>query len=199
MLEVEVKYRLPDPAAVEARLREWGAIVVADHAEADHYLNAPDRDFAWTDEAFRLRRIGEQNLLTYKGPRRDTGSKTRTEIEVPCPPGDAAAEAFLKLFQSLGYRPTAVVRKRRRIHEWRRDGFTVHACLDEVENVGRFVELEIVANDDQYAVASQTVLRIAADLALGPTETRSYLEQLLGRAVKPGGERNPAEPASENQ
>ena len=78
MLEVEAKYRLPDPTAVESRLREWGAVLVADHAEADHYLNAPDRDFARTDEALRLRRIGEQNFLTYKGPRRDATSKTRT-------------------------------------------------------------------------------------------------------------------------
>jgi hypothetical protein len=46
-----------------------------------------------------------------------------------------------------------------------------------------------VADDDQYEPASGTVLRIAADLGLGPTETRSYLEQLLGRAVKPGGEK----------
>jgi len=38
------------------------------------------------------------------------------------------------------------------------------------------------------------VLAIATDLGLGPTETRSYLEQLLGRAVTPGGERAPAEP-----
>jgi adenylate cyclase, class 2 len=189
MLEVEVKYRLPDPAAVEAGLREWGAVVVADHAEADHYLNAPDRDFARTDEAFRLRRIGGRNILTYKGPRHDATSKTRTEIELPCPPGDAAAEGFLNLFQALGYRPTAVVRKHRRIYEWPRDGFAVHACLDDVEQVGRFVELEIVVDDSQLAPARQTVLRIAEELNLGPTEPRSYLEQLLGRAVKPGGER----------
>ena len=188
MLEVEVKYRLPDPAAVEARLRAWGAVVVADQAEADHYLNAPDRDFARTDEAFRLRRIGERNFLTYKGPRRDPASKTRTEVEVPCPPGPAAAEAFLKLFGSLGYRPTAVVRKRRRIYEWARDGFTVHACLDDVEDVGRFVELEIVVDEAHFAAARETVLRIAAELGLGTMEPRSYLEQLLGRAVKPGGE-----------
>lgn len=194
MLEVEVKYRLPDAGAVEARLRAWGAVVVADHAEADHYLNAPDRDFARTDEAFRLRRIGEQNLLTYKGPRRDRTSKTRTEIEVPCPPGHAAAEAFLTLFRSLGYRPTAVVRKRRRIYEWARDGFSVHACLDDVDQVGRFVELEIVAEEAAYSSARETVLRIAEELGLGVTETRSYLEQLLGRAVTPGGERGPAAP-----
>ena len=189
MLEVEAKYLLPDPTAVEARLREWGAVLVAEHAEADHYLNAPDRDFARTDEAFRLRRIGDRNLLTYKGPRRDGASKTRTEVEVPCPGGDEAAEAFLKLFRHLGYRPTAVVRKRRRIYEWTRDGFTVHACLDDVDGVGKFIELEIVAPDDQYAAARETVLRAAADLELGPTETRSYLEQLLGRSVPPGGVR----------
>jgi adenylate cyclase, class 2 len=188
MLEVEVKYRLPDPTAVEARVRAWGATVVADHAEADHYLNAPDRDFARTDEALRLRRIGEANFLTYKGPRKDGASKTRREVEVPCPHGDAAAEAFLNLFGHLGYRPTAVVRKRRRIYEWTRDGFTVHACLDDVESVGRFVELEIVADDAKYDAARAVVLQIAAQLDLGPIETRSYLEQLLGRAVKPGGE-----------
>jgi adenylate cyclase class 2 len=189
MLEVEVKYRLPDPAAMEARLRAWGARLVADHAEADHYLNAPDRDFARTDEAFRLRRIAEANLLTYKGPRKDSSSKTRPEVEVTCPPGAAVAEAFLKLFAHLGYHPTAVVRKRRRIYEWARDGFTIHACLDEVDGVGRFVELEIVADDTRYEAARAVVLQIAVELNLGPTETRSYLEQLLGRAVTPGGER----------
>ena len=189
MLEVEVKYRLPNPAAVEARLRAGQAKQVADHTEADHYMNAPDRDFARTDEALRLRRIGEQNFVTYKGPRHDSTSKTRTEIEVPCPPGDAAAESFLKLFRALGYRPTAVVRKRRRIYEWSRDGFTVHACLDDVDGVGRFVELEIVADDAQYEAAKATVLQVAAELDLGPTERRSYLEQSLGRAVRPGGER----------
>jgi adenylate cyclase class 2 len=189
MLEVEAKYRLPDPTAVEARLRESGAVLVADQAEADHYLNAPDRDFARTDEAFRLRRIGDRNLLTYKGPRHAGASKTRTELEVPCPSGDEAANAFLALFRHLGYRPTAVVRKRRRVYEWARDGFLVHACLDDVDGVGRFVELEIVTDEADAEGARETVLRTAAELQLGPPENRSYLEQLLGHAVPPGGVR----------
>jgi adenylate cyclase class 2 len=188
MLEVEVKYRLADPTAVEAQLRGWGAVLVADHAEADYYLNSPDRDFARTDEALRLRRIGEANWLTYKGPRKDGSSKTRTEFEVLCAPGDPAAEAYLKLFGHLGYRLTAVVRKRRRIYEWARGGFTVHACLDDVDGVGRFVELEIVADEAHHEQARATVLQSAVELGLGPTEPRSYLEQLLGRAVRPGGE-----------
>ena len=189
MLEVEVKYRLTDPSAVVARLEAWGAAVVAVHAEADHYLNAPDRDFARTDEALRLRRIGDVNFLTYKGPRHDSTSKTRTELEVPCPSGAESAEAFLKLFRHLGYRPTAVVRKQRTIYEWTSDGFSVHACLDDVESVGRFVELEIVARDEDYESAHRTVMQIASDLGLKDQENRSYLEQLLGRTVPPGGVR----------
>lgn len=189
MLEVEVKYRLADPAALDARLRDWGATLVADHAEADHYLNAPDRDFARTDEAFRLRRVGENNRLTYKGPRKDTTTKSRVEIEVPCPSGDEAAEAFLNLLCHLGYRPTAVVRKCRRIYEIVRDGFTVHACLDDVESVGQFVELEIVATEAEYEAARATVFRLAEELRLGTAEPRSYLEQLLGHSVTPGGDR----------
>ena len=47
---------------------------------ADHYFNGHDRDFHQTDEAFRIRRMGEKNFLTYKGPKRDTDTKTRIEI-----------------------------------------------------------------------------------------------------------------------
>jgi adenylate cyclase, class 2 len=189
MLEVEVKYRLHDSTQVEERLRTWGAVLVADHGEEDHYLNSPDRDFARTDEAFRLRRIGEKTFLTYKGPRHDAKSKTRTEIEVPCPPGRETAEAFLKLFRHLGYRFTAVVVKRRKIYELVRDAFTLHACLDDVAQVGRFIELEIVAKEAERSAALECVIQVAAELGLTESEPRSYLEQLLGRAVTPGGER----------
>jgi adenylate cyclase, class 2 len=183
MLEVETKYRVADHAPTEARLREWGAALAADHAEEDHYLNAPDRDFARTDEALRLRRIGDRNFLTYKGPRRDTTTKTRTELEVPCPSGDDPAAAFLALFKHLGYRHTAVVKKRRRIYDLDRDGFRLHVCLDDVENVGRFVELEIVADESREAEALALLARTAAGLELKDGETRSYLEQLLGVTV----------------
>ena len=189
MLEVEAKYRLPDSAPVEARLRAWGATKHEERADADHYLNAPDRDFARTDEALRLRRTGKANFLTYKGPRTDTTTKTRPELELPCPPGDESAEAFLQLFGHLGYRAVAVVKKRRTVYELLRDGFLLHFCLDDVVGVGRFIELEIVAEPANYEAARDLLFRTAADLDLGPGETRSYLEMLLGHTVPPGGER----------
>src|SRR5688500_9459892 len=123
MLEVEMKFRDADFAALEARLAAWGAGSPADREDADHYFNAPHRDFARTDEALRLRRIGEANVVTYKGPKRDAQTKTRTEVEVPLASGDAAAEGFAQVVQHLGFRPVAVVRKRRRVYQVEREGF----------------------------------------------------------------------------
>src|SRR5262245_47640848 len=71
MLEIEVKYRAQDATSFDDRLRALGATPTADRQDADAYYNAPHRDFAVTDEALRVRRIGEQNYVTYKGPRKD--------------------------------------------------------------------------------------------------------------------------------
>src|SRR5712692_1927574 len=114
MVEVEQKFRGVDFTALEQRLRALGAVEGERRSEADHYFNAPDRDFARTDEALRIRRVGTANLVTYKGPKRDLHTKTRTEIEVPLSDGYETADEFARLLVHLGYRPVAVVRKDRR-------------------------------------------------------------------------------------
>lgn len=179
MLEIEAKYAVADFTPIEEKLRTWSAQFIEDRQDADHYFNAPDRDFAQTDEAFRLRRIGSRNFLTYKGPKIDRETKTRKEIEVPVADGDQAANDMQQMLVSLGYRPVAVVRKRRRVFEQSLDGFTLHFCLDEVDGVGTFAEVEIVAEDDRYAAAKELLLRVAAELGLTQTERRSYLQLLL--------------------
>lgn len=181
MLEIEVKCPVADFAAVRQRLEAWGAACDPPRQEADHYFNAPDRDFARTDEALRLRRVGDRNWVTYKGPKRDQQTKTRTEIEVPLADGDAAAEDMCRLLTSLGYRPVAVVRKERVGYHCRRAGYDVHITLDEVAGVGRFVEAEIQAPEEKLAHGRDVVLGLIADLGLRETERRSYLEMLLAR------------------
>jgi len=179
MLEVEVKYSGADFAALEARLRHWGAREDAPRTDVDQYFNAPDRDFAVTDEALRLRRIGARNFVTYKGPKRDAQTKTRTEIEVPIAAGDAAANDFTRLLTALGYRPVAVVRKLRRLFHLSRQGFDLEITLDDVEGLGHFAELEIQAPEEQLEAARTALLQTAAELGLSASERRSYLELLL--------------------
>jgi adenylate cyclase class 2 len=179
VLEVELKYRVADPAGVVARLLALGATPAGEEVEADHYFNAPDRDFRRTDEAFRLRRAGGTNRFTYKGPKRDAATKTRTEIELPVAGGDAAAADAGRLVTALGYRPVAVVRKTRTSYELGRGDFMVVVCVDVVDQVGTFVEVEVVCEDARFDAASAAVLGLAAELGLTETERRSYLGMLI--------------------
>jgi adenylate cyclase class 2 len=179
MLEVEVKYRNADRAAAVATLLDWGATLAEDRTDVDLYFQAPDRDLKASDEAFRLRRTGSKNCLTYKGPKRDTETKTRAEIEVALGDGDAVAADAERMFVSLGYKPVTAVRKKRRVYRFRRDGFDLEACFDSVERVGEFVELEILAEEAQYETAKATLLAAAAELGLTEKETRSYLGLVL--------------------
>jgi adenylate cyclase, class 2 len=179
MLEVEMKFPVADLSSLQRRLADCGAVEEKTLDEADHYFNAPDRDFARTDEALRLRRIGASNFVTYKGPKLDAQTKTRTEVEVPLAPSDASAEAFSKLLVHLGYRPVAVVRKRRRTFRLKRNGFELEIALDDVEKVGQYAELEIQAPEEHLEAARDVLLKTAAALALTQSERRSYLELLL--------------------
>jgi adenylate cyclase, class 2 len=180
MLEIEMKF----PVADLGTLREHIARIApeppdAPRNEVDHYFNAPDRDFAKTDEALRIRQIGSRNVLTYKGPKLDRQTKTRKEIEVPLADGPEAAAKLDEMLRSLGYRPTATVRKQRTVHHLQSAGFSTEICLDDVSDVGQFVELEIVAPEDQLDAARQAVQDLARQLGLGASERRSYLEMWL--------------------
>jgi adenylate cyclase, class 2 len=182
MLEVEMKFPSPDFRDVESRLAKAGATLHENRQDSDHYFNAPDRDFARTDEALRLRRTGPANFVTYKGPKQDTQTKTRTEVQVPLAEGPKVAKDFVRILIHLGYKPVGVVHKQRRIYHLKRGIFPVEICLDEVDHLGRFVELEVLAPEDQLADARRIVQDLATELGLTTSERRSYLELLLERA-----------------
>src|SRR3954466_6244760 len=109
--EVEVKYRTVDHARLVERLTALGAEAEAEVTQEDAYLGHPSRDFGQTNEALRIRRIGESNRVTYKGPRRGGPTKPREEIELGFDAGDPAFEQLLRMFTNLGFRPVTVVRK----------------------------------------------------------------------------------------
>jgi pantoate--beta-alanine ligase len=185
MLEIEQKYARADFAELARRLARLGARPGTDIVESDQYFNAPDRDFARTREAFRLRQVGSDNFLTYKGPRAAHAVKTRTELEIPLPPGEAAAQQHARLLTHLGYRPVAVVRKRRRSFHLDRGGFALTVCLDDVEGLGHFAEVEALAEHDQADAARAAILELARELGLGEVEQRAYLTMFLAARAAP--------------
>lgn len=177
--EVEQKHQVTDEAALLARLHERGVQLEKPIEQSDQYLSHPCRDFATTDEALRIRVVGDKAFVTYKGPKLDTTTKTRREIELPLDTADHDGSQFGILLAVLGFTPVAVVRKRRRTFQITVGEYEVEGALDDVDQLGCFVELELQADDEDLENAKQVIAELAANLNLGPSERRSYLELLL--------------------
>jgi adenylate cyclase class 2 len=169
-----------------AQLTGWGASLTQSRTDIDTYFNAPDRDLKSFDEAFRLRRIGQTNCLTYKGPKRDAETKTRREIEIPLGDGEEVAAETEQLLLALRYQLLVVVRKQRQVYRFNRGDFAMEACFDDVERVGPFLELEIMAAEEHYEAAKTVLLQTVAALGLTEKETRSYLGMVLAANSKGG-------------
>lgn len=186
--EVEQKYPVAATAELTARLQQLGARPGEVQTHADCYYAHPQRDFAQTDEALRLRSQGPRNTLTYKGPKIDPDSKTRREVQTPIADGAAAAEAADTLLRLLGFTPAGTVRKRRSLYHLGTGPQQVEVAVDDVEGLGLFVELELVVDagpDAEAAIgeAKRRLADVARQLGLEQQERASYLEMLLNRGT----------------
>ena len=168
-LEIEVKAYADNLAMVEERLKETGAVFISEGGEKDTYFNHPNRNFAATDEALRIRVADNFFFLTYKGRKIDAKSKTREEIEVALGDADSAKLLLMR----LGFKPVAEVRKIRK--RYKVGEFEI--CLDDVEGVGTFVEVETIGENMEEL--RDQALAILERLNLRKTERKSYLELLL--------------------
>lgn len=174
--EVENKFRVTDLTSVESRLRALKVEVKGAVRQIDMYFAHPSRDFSTTDEALRIRRIGLANYVTYKGPKIDKDTKTRREIELPIADGERGVEDWAQLFDALGFRLVGEVRKQRRSFGMSWGGFDFEGALDEVDDLGSFVELEVTVEDDELAGAKEQLIALSKRLDLSKPERRSYLE-----------------------
>ncbi|MEX2170688.1 MAG: class IV adenylate cyclase [Pirellulales bacterium] len=180
-LEIEQKFRVSDHTAVIARLTQFGTLSLGEIEQRDTYYAHPARDFAQTDEALRIRRVGDESCVTYKGPKLDSTTKTRREIELPI----ASAVQFGELLEALGFTPVADVAKRRRIMRVERPPFSIEVALDKINDLGNFVELEVVAEPADLDAARAKIAQLASELGLTNSERRSYLELLIAATTEP--------------
>ncbi len=93
LLEQEVKFRLPAAKSSSAELKAVGAHVEKPrHFELNVLYDYADRRLTKRDEALRLRRVGDQSWLTWKGPHHGRGwIKQRREFETFLDDADAVA------------------------------------------------------------------------------------------------------------
>jgi adenylate cyclase class 2 len=158
-VEIEARYRIESALNPAGLLAAMG-ICFGDPIEQDDQAYAPS---SWNYGMPRLgipfarlrTQVGE-HLFTVKTPITDV--RTCVEQETPIADRDAMHEAILM----MGFKPTVRIQKSRRISE--RAGMTL--CLDSVDGVGDFLEVEIIVDDSN------------ADLEQARFELESFVDSL---------------------
>ena len=143
--ELEAKFPVDNFNAVRRALRAAGAEYHGTAIQEDTFFDTPHRHLYNTDRGLRLRKIrvlrGAQGgfrsgwLLTYKGKRQQNrNAKIRRELQTQVDDGQALAQ----LIQAAGLEILLHIEKRR-------SSYKLGRCwveLDELEGLGRFVEIE---------------------------------------------------------
>ncbi|MDI3254339.1 class IV adenylate cyclase [Pseudacidobacterium ailaaui] len=162
-VEIEVKFRVADAAALEQKLFSLGFRQITPRTfERNVLFDTSDRALRAKQSILRLRRYGKQWIVTHKclppGHEHNSRHKHRVETETEVKDGEAMAT----IFAELGYKPAFTYEK------WRTEyaDSIGHCVLDETP-IGLFAELE---GPDEWIDA------IAKKLGLSPSEmlTLSY-------------------------
>jgi len=140
--ETEIKLEVRNPKALRQRLRELGfQPVKARHFESNYLFDFPDRRLRKARCLLRLRFVGRQSVLTFKGaPLSSRSYKIRREIETTIVDGHRLRE----ILQNLGLREAFCYEKHRTIYGPRGKRKVLrgpHLVYDETP-IGNYVELE---------------------------------------------------------
>ncbi|HMQ53823.1 MAG TPA: class IV adenylate cyclase [Anaerolineae bacterium] len=169
MFEVEIKARLSDPQATEARAAELG-VFEKEVGKEDVYFRRRGETDPVPIPRYRLRREADQAIVTFKDRQVNGGVEINDEVEFQVD----SPYAFYKFADYLGFEPFVVKRKRSRVY---RIG-AVRVELNEVEHLGHFVEIEMLCDDRATVLIARTqVARLLNQLGLPPDspEPRSYI------------------------
>lgn len=186
-IEVEIKVPLSsdDFEYIRDSILKLGGKYLNSESQQDTYYDHPCRAFQETDEAVRVRqRIPSTNAesqddhplleLAYKGPKLDVLSKTRLELSI----GITDAAIAKSILKELSFREVATIIKKRDFFKY---GLST-ICIDDVEDVGVFIELErLVSTEEELEPARNQLLEIIKNLGLDSNKSirESYLELYL--------------------
>lgn len=176
MIEVEVKAKINSFEDIKKELSKLPAEKTKTEYQKDIYFNSPIVDFAETDEALRIRKTKSETedhiFITYKGPKINSKSKTREEVEMAIEDEEKAK----KIFQHIGFKKVRTVIKNREYYKYK----NFEISLDDVEGLDPYMEIEVALDDGtDYSEAQKSIFKLFEKLNITDGfERTSYLELL---------------------
>ena len=180
MREIEVKAKVTDKEAVKKQLEKLGCVFLEPIRQEDSVSSLPDIPFEVFKPDINLLRIRKENgkvIFTLKRPQKNEQDALEHETEIK---SASEMDAAIKL---LGYEKMVEVVKTRQAVKYQ--NYTI--CLDEVDGLGSFIEVETFSNDGDPEKIQEEIFKFILSLGIKPEErvregydTLVYLKNLKG-------------------
>ncbi|MHC1627373.1 MAG: class IV adenylate cyclase [Candidatus Nezhaarchaeales archaeon] len=175
MIEVEVKVAIDEKEKEEIikKLNSHGEPLGAYSEEDLFFRNVHDASYG-KNKTLKLRRRNDEIKLIFKCKGANEEFKENLEIEVKIDEHDA--NNVLQLLKYLGFEESTTIKKKR--IAYRVDDCFVN--LDDVENLGLFVEIEVLTDEHKRGEAHEKIRKVLSILGIsGKKLIRcSYVEML---------------------
>ena len=183
MREIEIKIRATNLDAIKTKLEQLGCKLSDPITQHDTiYSLAANTQEEWKESkeghvVMRIRRQGGSIEFNLKKQKTNELDNLEYETEITNP------DDMHKILVELGYVPQVEVKKVRR--KCKLEHYEI--CLDEVEKLGSFVEIEELASDDANPEEIQKkLIEVLESLGLSRehVETRGYDTQIYQSAIR---------------
>ena len=149
VIEIEESYYLDNNYTnILKKIKEENFEFAKDITEEDTYFTDKDFNFIKDRVCLRTRKVNEDFLeITYK-PKTDkiTEKYGKREVNLKIDPDDYNDAKYI--IQELGYIKYVSFKKHRKIYSKTINRFKYSVMIDSIENIGDFIELEILADNE---------------------------------------------------
>ena len=182
MREIEIKLKAKNFEELEQKLKDKSCVLSEPISQHDVIYSTKSNGEEFTsakegDVIIRIRHLKDKAQLNLKQQRSGEMDNLEYETEVEDP------EEMHKILTTLGWKPVIEVKKMRRKGKLGK----YEVCLDEVEKLGTFVELEKLTGDDANPEeVREELFKELESLGLSRTdeETRGYDTQIYFLELK---------------
>ncbi|MEK7060178.1 MAG: class IV adenylate cyclase [Patescibacteria group bacterium] len=146
--EIEVKAKVKDLNILIAKLKELGCVLSSPIIQDDYIYNQKGidlKDHRHNTPVLRIREQEGKTIFTVKKNRSDELDCIEKEIEV------SNKNILKEIIELLGFEQTVEVHKKRQKGKYG----DYEICLDEVQGLGSFIEVEKISDEDGKVVKNE--------------------------------------------
>jgi len=159
MNEIEIKVRVADPEIIRGRLRAIGCILsIAKRQEDVVFVHGSMKKYEVKEGTVVLRTRDEDGKTTLTLKRQLSSPLSSEEYEVEV----SSSESIHLMLAAMGFRELVRVNKTRMTSFY--GAFKI--CIDEVQHLGTFLEVESVTERNDYTVVQEEMYETLLNLGI---------------------------------